>query len=160
MSTVTLSVKERVLQQLQKLIESMSEDANNGVYFEHVQRSELEEHQRSQGMCCAILDTVETFVYQTVYLQCTMQVGLDVSVRMRLGDVPSTRQAQVLAEIKKTLLSNYILVEENTFAQLTENIQLREYLPDPSSANDDVITAFVTFDVIYREHKENPYQLM
>ena len=111
-------------------------------------------------MCCALLDSVETYIYQTGYLQCTMQLGVDVSMRLSHGDVPSTRQAHIFAELKKVMLSNYHTVEDDTALQLTENVQMREYLPDPSSANDDVITAFITFDVIYRENKENPYQLM
>lgn len=153
-------VKERILRQVKKNLEAFTASSNNGIAFEFVTREELPEEKIHQGIAVAILDSDESFVYQTAYLSCTMQVGFDINVRLKKGDVPSERLGAVFAEIKKVLLSDCNLIEDDTAAQLCENILIRDYLPDRAGPNDDVATAFANFDFIYRENKENPYQLM
>lgn len=151
-----LSVKERVLQQFEKEVWTIRPFQNTP---DHVGREELTEGQQNMGLALACLDGEENFVYQTAYLQVTVQITIDYAVKLAVGDIASTKQGAVLAALKKVLLSNVNLIEEGSAAQLTENIQIREYFPDRAGPTDDVATAAVTFDVIYREDKENPYRL-
>ena len=158
--TIQVPVKERILRQVKKNLEAFTAGANNGIYFQFVTREELVEEKISQGTSIAILDADESYVYQTAYLSVSMQVGFDIAIKLKKGDVPSEKLGAVFAELKRVLLSDYNLIEDETAAQLCENIQVRDYLPDRAGPNDDVATAFANFDFIYREDKQDPYQLM
>lgn len=155
-----LSVKERILQQVKKNLESFTYENNNEIQFDYVGREELDESQQNAGTCISVIDGGEEFVYQTSYLLCQMRVSFDISCKIRKGDTPSFLLNAIFAELKKELLSDYNLIEDDTNAQLCENIQVSSYLPDPAGPNDDVATAFAEFLFLYRENKENPYQLM
>lgn len=158
MSTL-LPVKERILKQIEKNILAMTEYDNNGVSFEFVTRYAQDTQTQHQGNAIAILDGNESFVYQTSYLSCTMQVGLEFTCKIKKGAVASTKLGQVFAALKKQLLSDPHLIEEGTSVQLCENVRVTDYLPTTPDANDDVAQAFAQFDFIYREEKENPYTL-
>lgn len=157
--TIQVPVKERILRQVQRKLEAVNENDNNGIKFEFVTREELTEDRMSKGISVAILDADESFVYQTCYLECSMQVGFDFAIKLRKGDVPSEKLGAVFAELKRVLLNDYNLIEDDTNAQLCENIQIRDYLPDRAGPHDDVATGFANFDFIYREDKQNPYNL-
>lgn len=152
-------VKERILIQLVKNIEAMNE-IDNGIAFEFVTRYAQDSQQQNLGNSIAVLDGNESFVYQTAYLQCTMQVGFEYTVDMRKGDIASERLGFILAALKKVLLSNPHMIEDDTNAQLTENVRITDYLPETPGENDDVVQAFAQFEFLYRENKENPFMLM
>lgn len=157
---MTDSVKERVLKQIVAKLEAFTDASNNGVQFDFVSREELIEEQMNRGKAISVIDGNESFIYQTAYLQCSLEVSFDYAVKLFKGDVASTKLGLVHAELKKVFLSDINLIETGSGLQLCENVRIREYLPDRAGPNDDVATALSSFEFIYRENKEDPYQLV
>jgi len=153
-------VRERVVQQLERKLQSMTLEGNNGVSFKHVVRGELNRSQKFQGNSIAIQDMEEFYTYQTCYLQCNLRVGLEFWFSTAVNSVPSAELGKVLAELKRVLMTDINLIEQTTALQLAENVRILEVDYDIEGPFDRVVSGYLQLEVIYRESKENPYQLM
>lgn len=155
-----VSVRERVVQQIERKLEAMTAEYNNGVFFKHVVRGELNRSQKFQGNSIAIQDGPESYTYQTCYLQCNLQVGIEFWFATAINSVPSKELGIVLAELKRVFMTDINLIEQTTSAQLAENVRILEVDYDVEGPFERVVSGYLQLEVIYRENKENPYQLM
>lgn len=155
-----ISVRERVVQQMQRKLDTMTLEANNGVSFKHVVRGELNRTQKFQGNAIAVQDMEEFYTYQTCYLQCNLRVGLEFWFATAVNSVPSAELGKVLAELKRVFMTDINLIEQTTGLQLSENVRILEVDYDVEGPFDRVVSGYLQLEVIYRESKENPYQLM
>lgn len=157
---MTLPVRERVVAQIARKLEGMTVADNNGVEFAFVQREELDHTKKFQGSSVSVLDTNETYTYQTAYLLSTLRVGIEFWYQMKAGDVASTQLGIVAAEIKKLILSDVNLIEDETDLQLCENVQIVEDNYDIDGPFEKVVSGYIQFNFMFRTNKENPYTLM
>ncbi len=158
--TADVPVRERVVQQLVRKMEAMNADDDNGVQFSFVQREELSHIKQFQGSALSVLDISESYVYQTCYLQCNLRCGFEYWYQMQAGLEASTQLGLVCAALKKRLLTDCNLIEDETNLQLTENIRLVSDTYDIQGPFEKVVSGYMQFDVIYRTNKLNPYLLM
>ncbi len=153
-------VRERVVLQLFRKMEDMNAGDDNGVQFSFVTREELDHTKQFQGSAVSVLDLSETYVYQTCYLQCNLRCGFEYWYQMQAGRKASTQLGIVCTAIKKRLLEDCNLIEDETGLQLTENIRLVSDTYDIQGPFEKVVSGYLQFDVTYRINKLNPYLLM
>jgi len=140
-------------------------DPYNGIFFDFVQREELDRTKQFQGNAISVLDMDEFYTYQTAYLLSTLRIGMEFWYKMKKGEVASTQLGIVLAELKRVFLSDTNLLEDNVsntppFVQLCENVRIVQADYDIEGPFEKVVSGFIQFDFMYRTDKENPYTLM
>lgn len=154
------TVRERIMAQLKRNLEAMTVD-DHTVAWNTVTRSPLEQESKVVGNVVGVYDTAETFIYQTCYLQANLRVLVEFWYNLKRGDVPSVELNRLLGHIKKVILTDVHVQEDETDAQLAQNVSLisSDIDIDAYGAR-NIVSGMAEFDVTYRHRKDDPFILM
>ena len=154
------TVRERILQQWHKNLDSLQNQEASSDLFQLVSREPLDRSDFTGAVACALIDEGEDVaVYETGYLQMDMIVSVEFWIRMKRGCVASTELNEVAGLITREFLGKINTDEDVTNEQLSLNIQPQSLDFDIDGVNDTFVAGVRSFRISYRHKKQDPYLL-
>ncbi len=156
MPSIPVSIRERIVAQINKNVSAIVGEDGSTNFFANVLRSGLDRIQQidqvpSVGITMES-DTAE--VFQAGYVDRAMNIVIEVCVQAE-GDADGaqTRLNEATYLIEKTMLANRITQEDVTNTQLTLNVTCTNIDFNQDGPEDKFVSAFLTFRVQYRHDK-------
>lgn len=153
------TVRERILQQWQKNLSQLT-TLNGDILFESVHRARVNPNSSAGRRFAGLIDMGEAAgVYEVGYIENNMRVAVEIAVRMDVGDNPSKELNNCVGLITREFLSKIETYEEGSGDALSLNIRSVSLEFDVDGDTDKLVMCVAIFEIIYRHHKQDPYDL-